>query len=155
MPVSSRYRLACGLSLPSGFQPAGRQDPAPAYALWQAVAWLPLPDSSRTAWLRSFQGTVSYSLCKDGMAICSGAMKTAVGADTSAVVGEVQWVFDPQERLELRLYFAGEDGTSLAERTYRDVFYEFPGMAGQSIDNELGMRTYYFDEAVKERARTC
>lgn len=105
--------------------------------------------------LRSFQGTVSYSLCKDGMAICSGAMKTAVGADTSAVVGEVQWVFDPQERLELRLYFAGEDGTSLAERTYRDVFYEFPGMAGQSIDNELGMRTYYFDEAVKERARTC
>lgn len=105
--------------------------------------------------LRSFQGTVSYSLCKDGMAICSGAMKTAVGADTSAVVGEVQWAFDPQERLELRLHFAGEDGTSLAERTYRDVFYEFPGMAGQSINNELGMRTYYFDEAVKERARTC
>lgn len=105
--------------------------------------------------LSPFRGVVSYSLCRDGITICGGSVEAEVGADTSTMVREVHWSIDPQERLELRLRFTGQDGVCLAERTYREVFFEFPGMAGQSINNELGMRIYSFNEAAKERARRC
>ena len=101
-------------------------------------------------YLRAYSGKVSYSLLREGVSLLHGTFDASVDADASVVVGDVTWDLTGAP-VELRLVFTADDGHVLAENRYVDLFCEFPQMQGQTLDNELGVRMYHFQDGVKER----
>lgn len=106
-------------------------------------------------YLRKFSGNVYYSVIKDETCCSSGHFEAEVGEDCLVCAGEVFWEFDGKEAVELRLEYRSKEGEILAKRIYQDAFREFPCMAGVTFNNELGMRTYLFQDIVKERLEQC
>lgn len=106
-------------------------------------------------YLKTFQGTVAYTVLENGVCRARGEFQAEIGPDTRVDVGDAVWDFRPDSPAELRLAFTGADGAVLTKRHYSAAFLEFPAMAGQTMDNELGMRTYHFSAPVKERVRIC
>lgn len=102
-------------------------------------------------YLRTVEGRVEYSVMQDGICSSSESFEVMVEADSLLCVGEACWDFQKENPIDLYIKFCSRTGKLLAERTYRDAFREFPKMAGQTFDNELGMRTYLFDTTVKEQ----
>lgn len=106
-------------------------------------------------YLRPFSGTVSYSIMREGVSLRQGSFSASVGEDALLMVGDVDWPFNAETPVDLRLTFTDSAGELLTENTYTALFQEFPAMAAQSLDNELGIRMYHFQDVVKERVRKC
>lgn len=104
---------------------------------------------------KEFSGNVFFSVLKDGVSCSSGCFEVEVGEDSLICAGEVCWEFNEEEAVDLHLEYRSYKGKILAERIYHNAFQEFPCMAGVTFDNELGMRTYLFQDTVKERIEQC